>query len=79
VHEFDSRTGVRIGGGHRAQLVQPHTADPLPADDERERRRRIDALYREWSRDRADVDVLRRLQEVIARGLDGAPASAPAE
>jgi hypothetical protein len=31
---------------------------------------RIDALYREWTRHRSDVDELRRLRDAISECLD---------
>jgi hypothetical protein len=70
VHRYALRNGVRIGGGHHAHLVQPDTAETLPTDDERQRLRRIDALYREWTRDRADVGRLRQLQVAISECLE---------
>jgi hypothetical protein len=69
VHHFARRDGVRIGGGHRAELVTLETADSASP----ERRRlllHIDALYREWSRNRGDLDRLRRLQATIAECLE---------
>ncbi len=68
VHRYALRNGVR----HHAQLVQPATADALRTDDQRERLRRIDALYREWSRNRADVELLRRLQAAVGECLEEA-------
>jgi hypothetical protein len=71
VHHFARRDGMRIGGGRRAQLVNLETMDSGPP----ERRRQllhIDALYREWSRDRGDFDRLRRLQAAIAECLEPA-------
>jgi hypothetical protein len=33
VHRYDLRRGVRIGGGHHAQIVKPQTAEAAPTDD----------------------------------------------
>jgi len=71
VHDYDRRRGTRIGGGHHAQLVQLETAHRVPTDDERQRLRRIDELYREWSRNRVDVERLRLLREAIDHCLEG--------
>jgi len=65
VHRYSLRNGVRIGGGHHAQLVRPETAEAVPTNDERQQLRRIDALYREWTRNRTDVETLRRLRAAI--------------
>jgi hypothetical protein len=69
VHRYALRNGVRIGGGHPAQLVQPETADPMPTDADRQRLRRIEAAYQEWIRDRSNVDRLRRHQAAIEDAL----------
>jgi hypothetical protein len=71
VRRYALRNGGRIGGGHHEQLVQPETVDAVTADDERQRLQRVDALYREWSRNRAYVDLLRHLQAAIAECLEG--------
>jgi hypothetical protein len=70
VHRYELRNGVRIGGGHHAQLVRPETPETAPTDDATKRLRRIDALYREWSGDRADVERLRQLQAAISDCLN---------
>jgi hypothetical protein len=69
VHQFARRNGVRVGGGHRAELVNTLAVDAVPTERRRQMRR-IDALYREWSRHRGDLDRLHRLQEVIADCLE---------
>ncbi len=69
VHQFARRNGVRIGGGHRADLVTLETTDS-PTPERRRQRLQIDAPYREWSRHRGDLDRLRRLQEAIAECLE---------
>jgi hypothetical protein len=60
------RDGIRDGGAGRAELV-----DHGPrADDESQRRaRQIDVLYREWTRNRGDLDRLWRMQEAITELL----------
>jgi hypothetical protein len=40
---------MRIGGGHRAELVNTHANNAVPAEPRRQMLR-IEALYREWSR-----------------------------
>ncbi len=69
VHQFARRDGVRIGGGHRAELVNTDAINTAPAD-QRQQMLRIDALFREWTRHRADVDKLRRLRDAISECLD---------
>jgi hypothetical protein len=66
------RDGVRVGGLGHAELIQAHRAQPAP-DDTRRRTAKIDAAYRDWTRDRGDVDRLRRLHAAIEEFLpDGA-------
>ena len=67
VHQFDRRTGVRIGGGAVAQLVATEAAD---GTEQHPQLARVEAAYREWARHRADVDKLRRLQDAIAECLE---------
>ena len=69
VHHFARRDGVRIGGGHRAELVNTHAVDAVPTG-QRQKMAQIDALFREWTRHRADVDKLRRLRDAISQCLD---------
>ena len=69
VHHFGRRDGVRIGGGHRAELVHTHAVDAVPAQQRRQMLR-IDALFREWTRHPADVDRLRRLHDAISECLN---------
>ncbi len=67
VHQFYRRTGARIGGGAIAQLVAGEAAD----DTEQHRQlARVEAAYREWTRNRSDVDKLRRLRDAISACLD---------
>jgi hypothetical protein len=70
IYHYRRRDGVRVGGGHHAQLVQPETAQTVPTNDERQRLRRVDALYREWTRNRADVNTLGGLQDAIQEALE---------
>jgi len=66
--EYRLPDGVRVGGLARAELVNPHVVQPL--DDEAQRRtRQFDAAYRQWARNRADSENLRRLQEAIGACL----------
>jgi hypothetical protein len=69
VHHFARRDGVRIGGGHRAELVTLETADSA-SPQRRRQLLHIDALYREWTSRRSDLDRLRRLQAAVAECLD---------
>jgi hypothetical protein len=69
VHHFSRRDGVRIGGEHRTELVNTYAVDALPTEQRRQMLR-IDALFREWTRHRADVDRLRRLRDAISECLD---------
>ena len=69
LHHFARRDGVRIGGGHRAELVTTHAVDAVPAEQRRQMLQ-IDALYRQWARHRANVDKLRRLRDGISDCLD---------
>ena len=67
--QYRLRDGIRDGGGGRAELVN------LPAFDTVSTGRRqqllgVDALFREWARDRTDVDKLRRLHHLIGECLD---------
>jgi hypothetical protein len=71
VHRFGRRDGVRIGGGHRAELVNAEATTP-PTTEERRRQMRIDAAYRAWARNRGDVDKLRELQAAISECLEAA-------
>jgi hypothetical protein len=69
VHHFARQDGVRIGGGHRAELVNTHAVDALPTEQRRQMLW-IDALFREWTRHRADIDKLRRLRDAISECLE---------
>jgi hypothetical protein len=67
--QYRLRDGVRVGGLARAELINAEGTDPV-VDDGQRRTRQIDAAYRQWTRDRADVDKLRKLQTVIGEVLD---------
>jgi hypothetical protein len=69
VHHFSRRDGVRIGAGHRAELVHALAGGALPSEQRRQMLR-MDALFREWTRNRTDVDKLRRLRDAISEYLD---------
>jgi hypothetical protein len=70
VHHFARRDEVRIGGGHRAELVPTRAVDTVPTEQRRQMFR-IDALFREWTRHRSDVDEFRRLHDAITGCLEG--------
>jgi hypothetical protein len=65
VELYGLRDGVRRGGGH-AELVNLDVNDPATRDHLRRRTQRIDTAYRQWTRQRADVDALRELQDAIS-------------
>ena len=69
VERYGLRDGIREGGG-RAELINPGGDDPPARDLLRRRTQRIDVLYGEWSRRRADVEALRRLHEAIGDYLE---------
>ncbi len=64
VHEFGLRDGARVGGGGRAELVAAD-AHELTSTEQRRQSARVNAAYREWARNRADVDRLRQLRDAI--------------
>ncbi len=64
VHQFCRKNGVRIGGGHVAQLVNLEGGEAVPSAQRRQMLL-VEFAYREWSRDRANVEKLRRLQGAI--------------
>jgi len=69
VHHFDRR-GVRVGGGGYAELVT--AAVPEPASTEQRRQvARVDAAYREWTRNRDGLERLQVLRDAISECLDG--------
>jgi hypothetical protein len=74
VHHFDRRDGVRIGGGHRAELVTTDPAQALSAHRP-PGAARVDAAYRAWARNRANPELLRQLQAAVADALDEAMVS----
>jgi hypothetical protein len=66
---FGRRDGVRIGGLEHAELVNPDGLGSA-SKEQRQQSMRIDALYREWTRNRQDVDRLRRLYAAISECLE---------
>jgi hypothetical protein len=69
LHRYGRRDGLRIGGGHRAELVNAQVSIS-GAPEQRHRERRIDEAYRAWARSRGDVEKLRDLQAAISACLD---------
>ncbi len=59
---YGLRDGVREGGLGRAELVQ---SQPQVDDQAQRRARQIDLLYREWTRNRTDLERLGRLHAAI--------------
>jgi hypothetical protein len=68
LEQYRLRDGVRVGGVGTAELVTPDGGEPLTSEARR-RTQRIEAAYREWTRNRADSDRLRRVQEAISERL----------
>jgi hypothetical protein len=64
VHEFDRRSGVRVGSGQQAELVAAHVLEPT-SPEQRRQAARVDAAYRDWARHRDDVERLHNLREAI--------------
>jgi ribosome maturation factor RimP len=69
IESYSRRDGVRVGGLGRAELINPDSNNPT-ATGARRQTLRIDALYREWTRNRADVDKLRELHAAISECLE---------
>ncbi len=67
VHEF-GRDSVRVGGGGRAELVAADAPEPT-STEQRRQAARVDAAYREWTRNREDVQRLRLLRDAIDERL----------
>ena len=70
VHEFDRRSGARIGSGQQAELVAADVPEPT-STEQRRLATQVDAAYREWTRNRGDVERLRAMQRAIQDCLDG--------
>jgi hypothetical protein len=70
---YSLRDGNRDGGAGRAELVND---GPRQAQGVRGRSRRLDRLYREWARNRTDLDRLQRLHEAIGEVLEETSAGA---
>ena len=67
--QYRLKDGNRDGGGGRAELVNLPAFDTVPTE-QRQQLLRVDALFREWARDRTDVDKLRRLHAAIGECLE---------
>ena len=63
---YGLRDGIRDGGAGRAELVKDR---PLQETGAQSRTRRIDRLYREWARNRTDLERLQRLHAAIGEVL----------
>ena len=75
VHHFD-RHGIRVGGGGHAELVSGNAPEPA-STEQRRQAARVDAAYREWSRDRDDLDRLRVLREAVDECLGSGAVTSP--
>jgi hypothetical protein len=73
VERYSLRDGVRVGGINRAELINADLSGPA-LTEARRRTLHIDSLFREWSRNRTDVDRLRRLHRAISECLEEAQA-----
>lgn len=69
VDQYGRRDGLRIGGGRQAELVNGE-AVPTGLTDEQRRALRVDAAYRAWARNKADLGKLRELQDAISEALE---------
>jgi len=67
--QYRLRDGIRDGRGGPAELIHLPALDTV-STEQRQQLLRVDALFREWARDRTDVDKLRRLHHVISECLD---------
>jgi hypothetical protein len=72
VELFRLRDGVRDGGGY-AELVDN---GPRLEGEAHRRARQIDLLYRDWTRNRGDLDRLQQLHVAIGELLEESTASA---
>ena len=65
--QYQRRDGVREGRSLvRAELVNPNSVSPGGQG----RRHTIDVLYRDWTRNRSDLERLQRLHVAISERLD---------
>lgn len=62
---YGLQDAMRDGGAGRAELVH---GGPLP--ERGGRSRQIDRLYRDWARNRTDLERLHRLQDAISEVLE---------
>jgi hypothetical protein len=70
---YGLRDGLREGGAGRAELVND---GPAQEHGGHGRTRRIDRLYRDWARNRTDLERLQRLNEAISEVLEEKSAGA---
>lgn len=68
IERYSRRDGRHASGG-RGELVNADLDDPAGREILRRRTQRIDVLYREWSRHRADEEALRQLHDAIGEYL----------
>jgi len=64
---YGLRDGVRDGGVGRAELIN---GQPDLDDEAKRRARQIDVVYREWTRNRTDVETVCRLRDAITEYLE---------
>jgi hypothetical protein len=63
IERYSHRDGVRVGGVGRAELVQTDSSESV-LTEARRRTQHIDVLYREWAKQRTDLDRLEQLHAV---------------
>ncbi len=69
LEQYRRRDGSCVGGRGQAESVTADLSEPvLPQKDQRARR--LDSLFRDWRRNRHDVDRLRALHEAIGERLE---------
>jgi hypothetical protein len=68
VQRYGRRDGV-LAGGQRSALVNAEVSESASLGQRRQALR-VEALYREWKRNRSDLERLRRLQAAIGECLD---------
>ena len=76
IEQYRRRDGSRVGGRVSAELVHADADEPVLGDAQW-RSRHIDTLFRDWKRNRADLDRLRALHDAIGECLEGATETAP--
>jgi hypothetical protein len=74
LHRYGRRDGVRVGGGHRAELVKSEASVSAVSPRRRRQTMLVDAAYRAWVRNRNDVEKLQQLHTAVTAFLEEAVA-----